>query len=67
MQMPAPIHHQQSASNTPAIVRVFEREDVLWNRPVFKAPPLTVVPPLADISELAFGVRKPDALVRSST
>lgn len=29
----------------PAIVRVIPREDVVWNRPTFKAPPLVVSVP----------------------
>ena len=32
----------------PAIVRVITREDVQWNRPVFKAPPLIVSVPSAE-------------------
>lgn len=55
------MHHQPSA-DTPAIVRVLAREDVLWNRPVFKAPPLDVIPPFADISQLVQAIRKPDVL-----
>ncbi|MEO6876084.1 MAG: hypothetical protein ABI222_14800 [Opitutaceae bacterium] len=30
----------------PAIVRKVTREDVLWNRPVFRAPPLIVSLPV---------------------
>ena len=37
----------------PAIVRKVTREDVLWNRPVFKAPPLVVkLPPAQTLAEL---------------
>jgi len=43
-------------------VRILTREDVMWNRPIFKAPPLDVVPPVADFSELGLVVRKPDAI-----
>jgi hypothetical protein len=32
----------------PAIVRMIPREDVVWNRPTFKAPPLVVPVPSAD-------------------
>ena len=32
----------------PAIVRVIPREDVQWNRPLFKAPQLVVIVPTAD-------------------
>lgn len=57
----APIDHQPPA-DSPAIVRHMAREDVTWNRPVFKAPPLNVVPPFADISKLVLDIRKPDGL-----
>ena len=30
------------------MVRVISREDVLWNRPVFRAPPLNIKPPTFD-------------------
>jgi hypothetical protein len=67
MPLPFPYPAPQPASETPAIVRVYSRADVLWNRPVFKAPPLKVEIPVADISELAFGIRKPDAIARAAT
>lgn len=35
----------RSGRETPAAVLVLTREDVQWNRPVFRAPPLQVVPP----------------------
>lgn len=31
-------------------MRVVAREDVLWNRPIFKAPPLHLHPKLFDVS-----------------
>ncbi len=40
--------HLPPASAVPAIVRVITREDVLWDRPTFKAPPLIVSVPPAD-------------------
>lgn len=40
MHLPIPPIPQQTASETSALVRSIVREDVLWNRPVFKAPPL---------------------------
>jgi hypothetical protein len=33
----------------PAIVRAAGPEDVQWNRPVFKAPPLQVSPPVGEV------------------
>jgi len=62
MPFPTPFHDSQSAGTPVAIVRVLEREDMMWDRPIFKAPPLQVVPPLADLAELARAVRKPEAL-----
>jgi hypothetical protein len=43
MNLP-PSHFRPDAAREtpPAIVRQVTREDVLWNRPVFKAPPLEV-------------------------
>jgi hypothetical protein len=39
--------------NPPAIIRKITREDVLWNRPVFKAPPLVVrLPSVSALAEL---------------
>lgn len=61
MPLPVPIDHQTPA-NTPAIVRNLTREDILWNRPIFKAPPLEIVPPFADISDLVAAIRRPDAM-----
>ena len=34
------------------------REDVLWNRPVFKAPPLKLDPKLVDASAVAEQFRR---------
>jgi hypothetical protein len=62
MPFPIPFHNSQPDEAPSAIVRLVTREDVLWNRPVFRAPPLTVVPPLADIAEFTRAVRKPDAI-----
>lgn len=37
----------------PAIVRTVTARDVLWNRPLFKAPPLRVKPPVPDAKDFA--------------
>ena len=34
----------------PAIVRSVATQHLTWNRPVFKAPPLQVEPPTADVA-----------------
>ncbi len=58
MHLPPPFVRPQAATEPSALVRVVSREDVLWNRPVFKAPPLVVRPPVVD--ETAFA---PETLV----
>lgn len=40
MTLPAPNLHSDPVREPPAIVQMVTREDVVWNRPVFKAPPL---------------------------
>ena len=40
----------------PALVRVVTREDVLWNRPIFKAPPLAVRLPAIEVKGLVTDV-----------
>ena len=62
MPFPTPFHDSRPTETPAAIVRVLAREDMMWDRPVFKAPPLKVVPPVADLAELARAVRKPEAL-----
>ena len=59
---PTPFHDSQPAETPVAIVRLVAREDMLWDRPIFKAPPLKVNPPLADLEELVRAVRRPEAL-----
>jgi hypothetical protein len=34
----------------PAIVRNVAAQHLTWNRPIFKAPPLQVEPPIADVA-----------------
>jgi len=53
MHLPPPFVRPSFATEPPALVRMIAREDVQWNRPVFKAPPLVVRPPLADVAALA--------------
>jgi hypothetical protein len=49
MQMPVPNFTFRPERDAQAIVRVVTREDVLWNRPVFRAPPLEIKPPVAPV------------------
>ena len=48
MHLPPPFVRPQLHSDPPALVRVVSREDILWNRPIFRAPPLKVQPPAFD-------------------
>jgi len=49
---PPPLRPSAERENPPAIIRKITREDVLWNRPVFKAPPLVVRLPDHRLTEL---------------
>ena len=48
MHLSIPNHHPKPDPEPPAMVRTIMREDVLWNRPVFKAPPLQLHPQAFD-------------------
>jgi len=54
MILPPPAVRPSAERETPpAIIRKVTREDVLWNRWVFKAPPLVVtLPPAPTLAEL---------------
>ena len=54
MHLPPPTVRPQAATEPPALVRVLSREDVMWNRRIFRAPPLNVRPPVFDASEFYF-------------
>jgi hypothetical protein len=45
MALPFIFTRPPSVEDKPSIVQVVSREDVLWNRPVFRAPPLKISPP----------------------
>lgn len=44
MHFALPEFRRPSPPEPPALVRVVSRSDVMWNRPVFKAPPLVIEP-----------------------
>ena len=49
MHLPPPFVYPQSATEPPALVQAVAREEeVLWNRPTFKAPPLKVKTPTVE-------------------
>ena len=45
MALPLFTTRPQLFDDQPAIVQKVNREDVIWNRPVFRAPPLRISPP----------------------
>jgi hypothetical protein len=59
---PIPFFRQQPLTEPPAMVRVVSREDVQWNRPLFKAPPLNVQPPLNGANPFVTNLRKSAAI-----
>lgn len=58
MQFPVPNFHPKPAPEPPAMVRTVAREDVLWNRPIFKAPPLQLHPQAFDATIFAQDLRR---------
>lgn len=56
LRMHLPFARPQLPVEPPALVCIVAREDVQWNRPIFKAPPLEVQPPLADVASLTADV-----------
>jgi hypothetical protein len=58
MDFPIPNFHPKSEPEPAAMVRTVAREDVLWNRPVFKAPPLELHPQAFDVAALAQDLRR---------
>lgn len=53
MSFPVPTPPHQTPPEPPAMVRTAMREDVLWNRPIFKAPPLEFHPQAFDATQFA--------------
>lgn len=58
MPFPVPQFRPPPIAEPVPLVRVVAREDVQWNRPMFKAPPLEVSPQLFDSSTLAEDLRR---------
>jgi hypothetical protein len=61
MHFPVPDFHPKPAPEPPAppaMVRSAAREDVLWNRPIFKAPPLELHPQAFDATAFAAEFRQ---------
>lgn len=64
MHLPPPFVYPQPATEPPALVQVVAREEeVLWNRPTFKAPPLKVTPPT--VAPFGPDVRKNELFART--
>ena len=63
MPLLIPYFRQQSFTEPPAMVHVVAREDVQWNRKLFKAPPLNVKPPVLELGPVGANLRKFPAAV----
>lgn len=66
MHLPVPFVRPQITDHPSAMVRVVSHEEIAWHSParhVFKAPPLNVRPPLADVAALAAERRRELSLV----
>lgn len=57
MHFPVPDSPQRTPE-PPALVQMVTRADVMWNRPVFKAPPLVIDPRKFDAKSIAEDVRR---------
>jgi hypothetical protein len=55
MFTPPIFNRPEDAPQVQAVARVDPAEYFLWNRPVFKAPPLDVRPPMADVADFVAG------------
>ena len=58
MHLPVPPIPSQPDPTPSAVVRSIVREDVLWNRPVFKAPPLEPLLRGFDVAAIAEEFRR---------
>jgi hypothetical protein len=61
-----PFSRPDDAPPVPAIVRNVMAQSLTWNRPVFKAPPLEVEPPIADVASFISEFAKPGRAERVS-
>ena len=54
MHLPPPTTRPSPLPEAPAEVRTNSREDMMWSRPIFRAPPLRVNPPAVDVTVLYY-------------
>jgi hypothetical protein len=58
MPFPVPDFHPKAAVEPPAMIQNATREDVQWNRRIFKAPPLELHPQAFDATRFAQDLRR---------
>ena len=58
MHFPVPPLQPKPVAEPSAMIRAAAREDVQWNRPVFKAPPLELHPQAFDVTRFAQELRR---------
>ncbi|MBC7366989.1 MAG: hypothetical protein H7343_09305 [Undibacterium sp.] len=56
------LHFTRLPLEKPAIVQIVTREDVMWNRPIFRAPPLQIAPP--NVNPEIFNILATSAVAR---
>jgi len=58
MAFPVPDYHPKPGAEPPAMVRDMTREDVQWNRRIFRPPPLDIHPQGFDATIFARDLRR---------
>ena len=58
MFTPPLFNRPETAPQVQAVARVDSDEYFQWYRPVFKAPPLEVEPPMADVADFTAGIAR---------
>lgn len=59
MPFPVPELESRPVHALPDVLASEAREDVIWNRPVFKAPPLVMRPPIIVLATAGFATLRP--------
>jgi hypothetical protein len=57
MALPINYQHPPQIAEKPPIIQFVTREDMTWNRPIFRAPPLKVSIPAIPAADLSLTAR----------
>jgi len=61
MTPPTHLSKAYNRDEVPAIIRTVTRESVLWDKPVFRPPPLDIQVPIPEFAEFTAGSRGRDS------